>query len=263
LFHLGLTPQHPCDYLPDEQSRSLVVIDEHRLSPEAYEFLLARGFRRSGSHAYRPWCDHCRQCVAVRIPVSRFHPNRSQRRTLERNRDLEERWTEARGLNDEQWTLYHDYLQARHGESGMAKSDRAASEEFLFSPWARTRLMELRLGQKLLAVAVTDMQPRSLSALYTFFDPREAKRSLGSYAILRQIELARSGGRPWLYLGYWIPSCRKMSYKANFLPVEVRKPESKIGLEEWLPLTSREERARFLAELATDRHSWSRASQSR
>lgn len=249
MFRLGLTPPHLCDYLPGELSRSLVVIDEHRLSPEAYDFLLAQGFRRSGSHAYRPWCDFCRQCIAARIPVSRFRPNRSQRRTLERNRDLEERWLEAGSLNDEQWALYHDYLQARHGQSEMAKSGRAASEEFLFTPWARTELMELRLGEKLLAVAVTDVQPRSLSALYTFFDPGESRRSLGNYAILRQIERARNQKRPWLYLGYWIPSCRKMSYKANYLPMEARLSMHAIREETWQRIESKEEQASFLKRL--------------
>lgn len=249
MFRLGLTPPHPCDYLPGELSRSLVVIDEHRLSPKAYEFLLAQGFRRSGSHAYRPWCDTCRQCLPVRIPVADFHPNRSQRRILARNSDLSERWIEACGLTDEQWSLYHAYLQARHGNSEMARSGRAASEDFLFSPWARTRLLELRLKGKLLAVAVTDVQPRSLSALYTFFEPEEAKRSLGSYAIMRQIGLAHGEGRQWLYLGYWIPGCRKMSYKANYLPVELRKPMRTIREETWQRLASREEREALLEQV--------------
>jgi len=211
LFRLGLTPPHPCDYLPGELSRSLVVIDEDALDPRAYEFLLAQGFRRSGSHAYRPWCDHCRQCIAARIPVSGFRPNRSQRRILERNRDLTVQWHAATELNDEQWQLYHGYLQARHGEGEMARAGRAASNDFLFSPWAETELMELRLGDELVAVAVTDVQPRSLSALYTFFAPEHAKRSLGGFAIMQQVEAARTQGRDWLYLGYWIDPRRAVA----------------------------------------------------
>ncbi len=238
MFPLGLTPNHPCDYLSGRAARSLVVVDESRLSPRAYDFFLAQGFRRSGTHVYRPWCDRCRQCVAVRIPVADFRPDRNQRRTLRRNADLDVRWTTAEALDDDQWRLYQAYLRARHPEGEMARSSRQASDAFLFSPWARTRLLELRLDGRLVAVAVTDEQPRSLSALYTFFSPEEARRSLGTLAVLLQVEAARTQGRRWLYLGYWIPDCRKMSYKSRFLPLEARLPEARMGLERWLKLES-------------------------
>ncbi len=260
MFRLGLTPPRPCDYLPGELSRSLVVIDEEALDPRAYEFLLAQGFRRSGTHAYRPWCDRCRQCIPARIPVAAFRPNRSQRRILGKNRDLSAEWHSATELSDEQWQLYHRYLQARHGEGDMARAGRAASNDFLFSHWAETELLELRLEGELVAVAVTDVQPRSLSALYTFFAPEQAGRSLGSFAIMEQVEAARAAGRSWLYLGYWIAPCRKMSYKANFLPLEVRRPEREIRAERWQRLTDRQARETFLAELESDSFHWSRES---
>lgn len=258
MFRLGLTPPHPCDYLPGEESRSLVVIDEDALSPRAYEFLLAQGFRRSGTHAYRPWCDRCRQCVAARIPVEGFRPNRTQRRVLKTNRDLSVEWREATELSDEQWQLYHRYLQARHGEGDMARASRAASNDFLFSHWAETELMELRLEGELVAVAVTDVQPRSLSALYTFFAPEQARRSLGAFAIMQQLERARHGNRHWLYLGYWIPPCRKMSYKANYLPVEVRLPEGEIREESWQRLADSEQREAFRTMLEETARDWHR-----
>ena len=260
MFRLGLTPPHPCDYLPGEFSRSLVVIDEETLNPRAYEFLLAQGFRRSGSHAYRPWCDQCRQCIAARIPVDAFRPNRSQRRVLAMNRDLAVNWVSATELDDEQWQLYHGYLQARHGEGEMARAGRTASNDFLFSHWADTELLEVRLGDELVAVAVTDVQPRSLSALYTFFAPEQARRSLGSFAIMQQVEAARAAGRSWLYLGYWIAPCRKMSYKANYLPLEVRRPELEIREESWQRLQDRQAREGFLAGLEADSAGWCRRS---
>ena len=43
-----------------------------------------------------------------------------------------------------------------------------------------------------------------LSAVYTFYDTRQGRRSLGVYAVLWQIEAARRQGKKWLYLGYWI-----------------------------------------------------------
>ncbi len=251
MFRLALTPPHPCDYLPGRHSRSLVVaIHPQNLSPGTYEFFLDKGFRRSGSHVYRPLCDHCRQCVAVRIPVADFQPSRGLKRVLRRNADLTARWIGGKRLSDEQWLLYHAYLQARHGEGGMARASRAASDDFLFAPWSDVRLLELRKAGELVAVAVTDRQPRSLSALYTFFHPGMARRSLGTLAILHQVEKARREGLRYLYLGYWIPQCRKMSYKSRFLPLEARFPENHIRDEQWRLLETPEE-TRQMAQAVT------------
>jgi arginine-tRNA-protein transferase len=84
------------------------------------------------------------------------------------------------------------------------------------------------------AVAVTDFQPHSLSAVYTFFKPDMHRRSLGSYAILQQIARTRQLGKRWLYLGYWIPDSRKMAYKAAFRPIEVRAPLDDMQNEQWI-----------------------------
>ena len=98
--------------------------------------------------------------------------------------------------------------------------------QFLVEPWGgETRFLELRIGDRLAAVAVTDHLPESLSAVYTFFDPEIEERALGTYAILCQIEEARRLGLEYLYLGYWIAECRKMSYKDGFRPLEARVGE--------------------------------------
>ncbi len=239
MFRLGLTSEQPCDYLPGRWARHLVVIDQHRVDPAAYDDLLFQGYRRSGSHIYRPWCQRCRRCVAVRIPVHHFRPDRSQRRVRKRNADLRAIWRPARALGDEHWHLYHDYLQARHGDGEMARAGRAESEAFLFSPMMQTELLELRLDGELVAVAVTDVQPRSFSALYTFFHPDHARRSLGTLAIQLQVAEARRRGLRWLYLGYWIGPCRKMSYKGRYLPLEVRRSEDHPSRERWRRLDDR------------------------
>jgi arginine-tRNA-protein transferase len=72
----------------------------------------------------------------------------------------------------------------------------------------------------LLGTALTDVLTDGLSMVYSFYDPRETSRSLGTYMILDHIERARKRGLPYLYLGYWIPGSRKMAYKARFLPQE-------------------------------------------
>ena len=73
----------------------------------------------------------------------------------------------------------------------------------------------------LIAVAITDVLPTGLSAVYTFFDPEERQRSLGTFAILHQIEYARALGLPHVYLGYWIQESPQMAYKSQFRPAQV------------------------------------------
>jgi arginine-tRNA-protein transferase len=214
------TAPHPCGYLPDRQASSLLVDPSAQLSPGLYSRLLARGFRRSGNHVYRPWCEGCRRCVAARVPVAQFSPARRQRRTARRNLDLVAAPLPA-AFRSEHYRLYQAYTAARHGDGEMAKSDPEAYLAFLTAAWADTAFLELRLDGRLLAVAVTDLMPDSLSAVYTFFDPTLGSRSLGVEAVLRQIAWARSLNLEWLYLGYWIDGCRKMAYKAEYRPLEV------------------------------------------
>jgi arginine-tRNA-protein transferase len=210
-----LSPEHDCGYYADRQARELLVLP--RAAPDAagLERMLAMGFRRSGAHLYRPECVGCRACTPLRIDVHAFRPSRSQRRCLRANDDLELRLAPA-AFDDDHWQLYRRYVGARHPGGGMDHDDREAANRFLLSPWPSTRLLEFRLERRLVAVAVTDVGACALSAVYTFFDPELTGRGLGSYAILRQIALARSHGMRWLYLGFWIEQHPKMHYKARF-----------------------------------------------
>jgi len=161
--------------------------------------------------------------------MAQFQPDRSQRRCLERNRDLQLIVAPAQ-FREEYFTLYRRYLGARYAGGGMDDPDIEDFERFLYTPWSPTKFLELRLDERLLAVAVTDFLPNGLSAVYTFYDPAESTRGLGTCAILRQIELAREHGLPHVYLGFWIEHHRKMGYKARFRPLEL------LGAEGWQPL---------------------------
>jgi len=125
-------------------------------------------------------------------------------------------------ITDEHVQLYQKYMGSRHPDSPMARYQLDECRRFMQADWCDTRFLEFRLEHKLLAVAATDHVPGSLSAVYTYFDPDHDRRSLGVHAILSQIELARQLGLDWLYLGFWIPDCAKMNYKANYLPLELR-----------------------------------------
>lgn len=219
---LYLTAEHHCSYLDGLRARTLFVDPLARMDTGTYQTLVDQGFRRSGSHVYRPACRGCAQCVPVRIPVGDFRPDRSQRRNWQRNTsDL--RLVDAPAAFDPaHFSLYLRYLASRHPDGGMAEDSSVESyRRFLVDPWGgRTHFLELRFGERLAAVAVTDRLVHGLSAVYTFFDPQLQGRGPGTLAVLTQIQLARGLGLAYLYLGYWIGACRKMAYKDRFRPIE-------------------------------------------
>jgi arginine-tRNA-protein transferase len=218
---LYLTGEHECSYLPDRSARTLFVDPLARISAPTYQSLLEQGFRRSGSHIYRPACRNCRACISLRIPVYAYAADRSQRRNFRSNAAEVTVHDRPPTLDPEHFDLYRRYLLARHPDGAMAEGTADNYRNFLIDPWGgETRLLEFRLGERLMAVAVTDVTPGGLSAVYTFFDPALSSRSPGTFAILCQIEAARGLGLPYLYLGYWIEDCRKMNYKTRFRPVE-------------------------------------------
>lgn len=224
LFH---TADHACGYWPERQARDLVLDPSDPRLARAFPLSLSWGFRRSGNLIYRPHCRDCRACVAVRIAVDRFEPNRSQRRCLARNSDLRERIVPAE-RDDERFDLYRRYLGQRHPNGGMSGHDAEEFDRFLIGDWSTTRFLELREPGKhdnggdgiLRALAVTDVADDALSAVYTIYDPADAARGLGTYAILCQIAWAKREGLRHLYLGYWIDGHPKMDYKRRFDALE-------------------------------------------
>ncbi|EZQ20058.1 arginyl-tRNA-protein transferase [Halopseudomonas bauzanensis] len=222
LAHLKFyaTQPHPCSYLPEEQAVTLFLDPQQPIQPDTYSQLSELGFRRSGEHLYRPHCAQCRACVPARIPAADFVPNKQQLRIHKRNRDLQVT-TRRPVMNEEIYQLYSRYIIARHSDGDMFPPSREQFQSFLVSEDAFCEFNEFRLDGRLLAVAVTDRLNNGLSAVYTFFDPDESRRSLGRYAILWQIEQARRSGLPAVYLGYWIRNCRKMNYKTEYRPLEM------------------------------------------
>jgi len=216
---LFVSHPHPCGYLAGREATTVFADPRARKDRALYGSLSAHGFRRSGEQLYRPHCRACEACVPVRVPVDTFRPRRSQRRAWRRNSDLRVCVREA-GYVEEHFALYRRLIAARHAGGSMDNPTPREYRDFLFSAWAETLLYEFRYGKRLLCVAVTDRLDDAFSAVYTFFDPRCADRSLGVYAVLWQIEAARSAGLSWLYLGYRVEDSPKMRYKGEYLPQE-------------------------------------------
>lgn len=214
-------PPHACSYLPGREARLAWVDPAWLAIPGVYTALIEHGFRRNGEDVYRPHCGACQACVSVRIPVAEFAPDRSQRRNWRRNADLTARAAAAE-FRDEHYRLYLRYQESRHPDGNMARVSAAEYLGFLACEWQDTVFVEFRQGDRLLAVAITDRLADGLSAVYTFFDPDEPQRGLGTYAVLHTIERARAAGLRWCYLGYWVAGSRTMDYKQRFRPLEAR-----------------------------------------
>ena len=224
-----LTASYPCSYLEGRQARSQVVTPGNLVDTLVFSELARMGFRRSGQHVYRPRCDSCRACIPVRVAVDAFRPNRSQRRCLARNSDLD---FDLRPLvyDESHYRLYQRYQTLRHVGGGMDQDDREQYRNFLLSSRVDSALMEYRQGERVVMVCLVDRLSDGLSAVYTFYEPALARRSLGVYGVLRQIELARRMALPYVYLGYLISESPKMSYKRNYRPLEM------FVDGQWLPM---------------------------
>lgn len=233
---LYVSMPHECSYLPDRIATTLFADPNTPADHTNYSRLAKLGFRRSGNLVYRPHCENCRECVAVRIPVSKFKPNRSQRRVWARNEDLLIKRVNPE-YSQEHFELYKNYQRVRHTDSSMDSDDPNQYRQFIFGDVVESDVYEFRRDVKtsgtseLLAVAVTDKLEDGLSAVYTFFNPSESRRALGVYSVLYEIELARRLNLPYLYLGYYIADSQKMNYKINYQPIE-----GFIG-KEWIKLS--------------------------
>lgn len=214
-----LTAPYPCSYLPDRQARSQVAVPASLVDTAIFSEMAHAGFRRSGHYVYRPRCDGCDACVPVRVRVAEFKPRRSHRRNAEMNRDLT---CELRPLEfvEAHYDLYRKYQSVRHAGSGMDMDDREQYRAFLLTSQVDSALAEFRLDGRVVMVSLIDRLLDGLSAVYTFYDTDLAKRGLGTYNVLTQIQLVAGLGLPYLYLGYWIAESRKMAYKSDYQPLE-------------------------------------------
>ncbi|GGC74107.1 arginyltransferase [Chelatococcus reniformis] len=230
-----LTAPSACPYLPNREERKVFTHLVGKRAPEINDILSHGGFRRSQTIAYRPACEGCRACVSVRVMVPDFVESGSFSRVLRANADL----VGALGQptpTSEQYSLFRRYLDARHAEGGMADMTVLDYAMMVEDTHVTTRLIEYRRrgpdsaitgrgAGDLLAVALTDVLGDGLSMVYSFYDPQEERRSLGTFLILDHIRRARALDLPYVYLGYWVDGSRKMAYKARFTPQERLTPE--------------------------------------
>jgi arginine-tRNA-protein transferase len=220
-----LTSPAPCPYLPERRERKVFTGLEGGEAHQLNDMLTHAGFRRSQNIAYRPACEACDLCISSRVPVRQFELTRSWRKLIARNEDLR-RYRRPPEATEEQFWLLRSYLNARHAEGGMADMTLLDYAAMVEETSVHTHMVEYRYGaggaeDELAAAVLVDLLRDGLSLVYSFFDPRDEKRSLGNYVILDHIMQAKQAGLDYVYLGYWVPGSEKMAYKARFQPMEL------------------------------------------
>lgn len=220
----------PCPYIPGRIERRVVTELVGRDANTLHDQLSMAGFRRSHGICYVPACPGCDACVAVRVIVDDFKPGKSLRRIQKRNVDLSAEIVPSVATH-EQYALFSDYQQARHGGGDMSKMDFLDYQALIEDTPVDSAVVEFRRANGTLAGAcLIDMLSDGLSAVYSFFDNRDEQRSIGSYMIMWLIDEAYGRGLPYVYLGFWIDGCSNMQYKARFQPLERVTPDG------WKPL---------------------------
>ncbi len=221
-----VTAPQPCPYLPGRMERKLFTALQSDDAEALNDTLSAQGFRRSQNVLYRPACAECSACLSARINVENFTLSKGQRRIIRRNAGLI-RSAVSPWATEEQFALFREYLDSRHADGGMADMDIFEFAAMIEQTPIRSRVIEYHTAEadgtkgKLVATCLTDLLGDGLSMVYSFFDPDLAAQSLGTYLILDHIEIARSNGLPYVYLGYWVSGSEKMDYKRRFSAVEV------------------------------------------
>jgi leucyl-tRNA---protein transferase len=209
-----------CPYVPGRAERKLIVDLAGREGAAFYDDLSRAGFRRSHRFAYRPACRGCASCVPVRIAVERFRHTRSTRRVHNANRDLCGRLVGPRATS-EQFRLFSAYQRSRHRDSDMATMRYGDFRAMVEDTPVRTAIAEFRADSGVLvAGSLIDLLDDGVSAVYSFYDPQQTKRSLGIWSVLWLVEECRRRGQPFVYLGYWIAESPKMAYKDRFPALE-------------------------------------------
>ncbi len=201
-----------CPYLPDRQFVQDYFFATN-LNEAEFGVLLESGWRRFGSFFFRPACPGCCRCIPIRISAADLKHSRSQRRVLSRCRDVV---MKAVALNpsDEAWEVYRCHSQRQFNK----ETSRDEFEKTFFEAAVPALQTEYRLSGRLVGLGFLDIGDNGFSSVYFSFHPDAASLSLGTLSVLLESDLARFNRKDWYYLGYWVPGCASMGYKARFGP---------------------------------------------
>jgi arginyl-tRNA--protein-N-Asp/Glu arginylyltransferase len=222
-----VAPPSTCGYLPD-RNWSLEYELVLSLSPAEYMDRMRQGWRRFGTMMFRPQCPGCRQCQSLRVLVKDFQPNRSQRRVQKLNQGVVEMRIGAPAVARSKLELYDRYHAFQALYKGWpehpAKDAVSYRDSFVNNPFG-TEEWCYCLEDQLVGVAYVDVLPAGLSAIYFFYEPVLRHLSLGTWNVLNLLDQAAQRKLPHAYLGYFVPDCPSLAYKARFAPNQILGPD--------------------------------------
>lgn len=208
----------PCPYLPGETARMPLRMPLQPLTDRAMDQLLAQGHRRTGEFIYQTNCPRCRACEPIRIECAAFEFNSTWRRVLNKGNRILELRVGPLQCDRERVNLFNKHRRLR----GLAKNDADIDIEEYHWGFVKTCFNSFEIAYyeygRLVGLAVCDSGQEAMSAVYTFYDPDFKGTSLGTYSILKQIEMCNQRDWRYLYLGFYVENSIHMRYKARFRP---------------------------------------------
>lgn len=211
-----------CSYFDDKLS-DIRYKYAYSCPTSQYQKMLERGWRRFGRMHFVPECKTCNKCVSMRIDVANYKFSKSEKRVISKNRDTK-LYIRPPSVTMEHLDLYDKYHKFMNDKkdwpyspiepSDYLKSYVEAKEEYA------KEFLYVR-DDKLIGVALVDILPNSISAIYCYYDHDYSDLSIGKYSILAQIKIAKELNIPYIYLGYWINNHFSMGYKESYKPFEI------------------------------------------
>ncbi len=224
-----------CSYLPGQTARMTYRL-AYRLTESRYEQLLSRGWRRFGRTLFRPNCSACAACQSLRVVLADFTASKSQRRIVSKAPEFS-LTIQKPTVSAEHLSLYNRYhLDMHHRRQWPFReidSDHYF-DSFLDGHFSFAREFQYRHDGKLIGLGLVDMTRSVMSSIYFFHDPDWRDVALGTYSVLREIEVGKTQGCQWLYMGYYIRDCGSMNYKNRFRPNQIlEKSVADEQLPDW------------------------------
>lgn len=185
--------------------------------------LTKAGFRRSHDIIYRPNCEACNACIPSRINVDDFDfSKKSVRRILNKNSDLSIKIDHE--INAEHaYALFKTYQEERHTDGDMSFMSFDEFYLMFFEKRPYSKRIAFYDEETLIALLLYDLLEDGASAVYSIFDPKCPKRSLGKFVVYYLLKELKTKENQYLYLGYWIEQSPAMSYKGSFDALEILK----------------------------------------
>jgi arginine-tRNA-protein transferase len=193
-----------------------------RVGPAKADQLLAQGWRHFGEHFFRYnlgyYEEEIRRVYALRVDLSEFKFSKSQRRTLNRNADLESRIALAEISKATHELFERHKKRFTHGVPESIYDFLSPAPATVPSETYECAIVN---GERVLATSYFDVGLESVSSIYAMFEPEETRRSLGILTMLREIGFALENGKKYYYHGYIYEGESFYDYKKRLSGLEI------------------------------------------